>query len=265
MILLGVGDKGRGLQNIVNIYKIWTQQSVDFLFALLDCNDVPLQLPEFIPRDYVFYRTYDGEFNLSFMINYGIRHGLEKSGAKYVQLIGNDCYPSSQDYLKTVLSFMKDYDLVVPRTVRVSEKHKLSCFENYREFVENHDVDDEQISNGLIFVKREVFFKLHGYDETYMLWGREDDDFVIRAKQAGFKVKVLEDPYIIHDYHDPIYTRKDFQSEYVQENLQINLMLRRMTIGKKLPIQRMPADWGLIDQPRPNLSLINQLKQRRKI
>ncbi len=275
MIFLGTCDRNRGLENVVNIYKAWKSQTINFNFGVLDCNEQPLQFPDFMKDIHSQHKPYVGENNISFMINVGLRWMFnEFPNTKYVQLVGNETFPCEVDYLEKCLLCMRSYDIVVPNLVRSSKEEKLGYFESfydesYLSFINKlgkkfkDKFDFSFLNTGPIFAKKEVFEELCGYDESYSMWGREDDDFVIRAQQAGFKTTTIENLFLAHDYHPFIYEKDDFGSKEVQERLTINNTLLRLTKQGKLPIKRNFSDWGLHGQPRPNLDLINSIKSRK--
>lgn len=50
--------------------------------------------------------------------------------------------------------------------------------------------------------RREAFARLHGYDEQYVFWGMEDNDFRFRARRAGLAERwVHERTSMLHQWH----------------------------------------------------------------
>lgn len=71
---------------------------------------------------------------------------------------------------------------------------------------------------GLCIVSRKFFFNLGGYDEYYMVWGCEDNDFFERCIKAGLKHTVL-DVYqcpVLHQWH-PLNSPRGFPGSWYLE------------------------------------------------
>jgi GT2 family glycosyltransferase len=49
-----------------------------------------------------------------------------------------------------------------------------------------------------MMVKREVIDTLGGFDENFGMWGFEDDDYSVRARCAGYRLRIARDCFIRH-------------------------------------------------------------------
>lgn len=71
--------------------------------------------------------------------------------------------------------------------------YTFSCFYlpeyfNYKQSVlEKDGIHYEQNYVGLCAVSREIVHEIHGYDEYFMVWGAEDDDFYERLKKSVYQ------------------------------------------------------------------------------
>jgi glycosyltransferase involved in cell wall biosynthesis len=66
------------------------------------------------------------------------------------------------------------------------------------------DVHEPSASGSCIAIDREWIYKVHGYDEFYTYWGREDNDLVDRAKEDGYEVVwVTDKTKMWHQWHKP--------------------------------------------------------------
>jgi GT2 family glycosyltransferase len=103
-------------------------------------------------------------------------------------------------------------------------------------------------SYSTMFMKLAAPKRIHGWDETYEVWGAEDDDFLVRASRAGYKAINLNGPVLVHSDHesDTCDLAKKKSNQYEK-----NYARFRMTVAGKLPQIRMPYDWGLHKVPRP--------------
>ena len=96
----------RNPDNVNKLYKSWkyqTQKIDRFFFA--NYNNKPFNSP----RIESFHHPLQGQPNVPFMINKGIRNAVKfnKDGLEFGQLIGDDTYPASQKYLEVCCDLIK--------------------------------------------------------------------------------------------------------------------------------------------------------------
>jgi GT2 family glycosyltransferase len=195
---------------------------------------------------------YEGNFNLPFLRNVGVRKAVDQ-GYLYAQIMDSDIFPQSQDYLKKCLRSMQRVQMVRPFVV--NSPSAVPNFETtseleYQKFLKPDlsKCNRKVFSYSTMFMNLQVPRKIHGWDEAYEVWGAEDDDFLVRASRAGFRVTNLDGPMLVHSHHesDTCDLAKKKSDQY-----QKNYNRFRMTVAGKLPQIRMPHDWGLCKKPRP--------------
>jgi len=227
----------------------WLEMPLVSSVILVDSSNTPLSFDN--EKIDVIHRPYSGKFNLAFMRNVGLRHAID-SGIEHVQIMDTDIFPSSDLYSKKCLGLMTLCDMVKPYVLNSpSEVPDRMSFKDkqYQGFL-NVDLDKckrKVFSYSTIFMKTKIAAVLHGHDEAYETWGSEDDDFMIRAQRAGFKVRQLPKPELIHSWHE-----EDTKIEAKNNTDQYDKNYKRfkLTMAGKLPQIRMPEDWGLCSQPR---------------
>lgn len=98
---------------------------------------------------------------------------------------------------------------------------------------------------GTIAVRRETFLRLGGFDEGFVDWGGEDDEFYDRCAEVGH----CRSGYLpfLHVWHPPQPQRK------VAENANISRVLpKRLAMKRHLRIAELSARrWGLEEGPDP--------------
>jgi GT2 family glycosyltransferase len=202
---------------------------------------------------------YAGPFNAGFLRNVGLRRAVDL-GFAYVQLMDADLFPASPHYLTACLQLIRHFDLILPYAADVPvpvPDFTSPADAAYRSFVAAARSDPAPgerrfFSYALLFMRAVVPRALHGFDEAYQVWGGEDDDYLVRALQAGFRASRLHAGALVHARHvqDTVIEAKLGTGHY-RANLE---RLARAKAGL-LPLRRMPADWGLAPQPRPVLSV----------
>ena len=76
-------------------------------------------------------------------------------------------------------------------------------------------------TGGRIFIHREAFERLGGYDESYVGWGHDDADFVDRARLAGMDVLPIPLPFLECLPHDNA-ERDRMMNISMEESIRIN-------------------------------------------
>ena len=145
-----------------------------------------------IPPDIV---VYNGK-NLGFAK--GMNIGIALSDAPYVCILNNDTV-ISQGAFESMLAYM-DADptlgLIGPRTNRCETEQR----------------SDGPGSPGVIYttglvaffctiIRRELLDDIGPLSEDYGLGYGEDDDYCIRARQAGWRLGIANDAWVWHDHH----------------------------------------------------------------
>jgi len=76
-------------------------------------------------------------------------------------------------------------------------KSKLFAKYNLTYLDENQSYEVDAVSGSFMFLRRDVYEKIGGLDETFFMYG-EDLDYCYRVKQAGYKVYYVHSTQIIH-------------------------------------------------------------------
>jgi GT2 family glycosyltransferase len=127
-------------------------------------------------------------FNKSRALNIGIK----RANTKYILSTDIDCL-FSPNFTEEVVNILEKQ-----RAVILCQKIDLD--EN-REMIGTHE---PSASGSCIGLTKEWLMKVHGYDEKYTQWGREDNDLVDRAIQDGHKtVWITEKVKLYHQWHEP--------------------------------------------------------------
>lgn len=74
-------------------------------------------------------------------------------------------------------------------------------------------IDVELVHGLCMFIKRELINKIGLFDERFYPCGREDIDYVVRAKRAGYRAVDAMDVYVFHFYNKST-TSKSFKKYY---------------------------------------------------
>lgn len=105
-----------------------------------------------------------------------------------------------------------------------------------------------QISDcgGRIFLTKENFLKLGGYNEEFIGWGYEDHDFRLKAFDMGLKIEDIPRGFLKSISHDNIMRTKNMEFSY-KEYIKINLqLLEKNKLNKTHNFTNKPIDFTQI-------------------
>lgn len=193
---------------------------------------------------------YDGNFNLSFMRNVGVRHAVD-NGFQFVQIMDSDIFPQDGNYVAKCLDLMDRVDMLRPYVVN----SPVAVTDVEREsFLKPNLAKCKRkvFSYSTMFMKTAVPKRIHGWDEAYQIWGAEDDDFLVRASRSGYRVGNIKAPMLIHSHHESDTCKKAKQET---DQYQKNYDRFKKTRAGLLPNIRMPDNWGLHHKPRTSVML----------
>ena len=201
MISIIVGYRNRELRRVKrSIDALANQSFTDFELIFVDYGSDPeyqkqvKELTELYPFvQYVYTQTQGWFWNRAHALNTGVR------------------------FAKGSILLFYDIDLI-PESVFLEKVNLLSfdnifytfsCFYlpehfNYKQSVlEKDGIHYEQNYVGLCAVSREIVHEIHGYDEYFMVWGAEDDDFYKRLSNFGIKRFQMQafDYRVFHQWH----------------------------------------------------------------
>lgn len=156
-------------------------------------------------------------FNKSRALNIGFKHAT----TKYVLSTDIDCI-FAPNFIEEVMKVFEKK----PNSIVLCQKIDLT-----KEGVESN-LQVSGVSGACIAILSEWIEKVHGYDEFYTYWGKEDDDLVNRAARDGYEIVwITNKTKLWHQWHEPS----------IRHTLEDNT--RYYQIPSK-PIIRNPNGWG---------------------
>jgi predicted O-methyltransferase YrrM len=188
----------------------------------------------------VFTHPEDPSFNISKAYNAGARSGSREA----IACLDADIVFGRQTFAFAA-SVLKQGKLAIVPVVYMSQQAESEFF---RETVpamteeqwlaQTGKMACRRDANGNIFVPRNVFEYLRGYDERFYGWGAADHDFFVRANHLQGAVHMMdtECPKSMHQSHRP---RADVESEHTRRN--------RTLMEQSKTKRRNPERWGRID------------------
>lgn len=220
------------------------KNTVPVQFCVADISKKPLKdvLAEIFPGDFKYVHKHrDGPYNRSYNINLGVRN-LVESPFFFISDIDIVYQPNHVKY-HVEEGFAK---VIVPAVFRVKRGIASSDFGQLLE----HGNDGVELTSGNSYCSFNLFQKVRGFDEEYVGFGAEDDDFYARIRKLG---KVIHPRFgvdkrfmIAHLWHD----RADSSVHDFQKHLRTNASRFHSRKGKydsgKLAYNSVnEAGWGL--------------------
>ena len=145
--------------------------------------------------------------NLGFPI--AINQGIAKARGEIIVLLNNDTVVSP-GWLDRLSKHLETYDMVGPVTNSISGPQQVSISDIFlpegileaSELIYKRNAGRIVPFYRLVFfcvaIKRSVIEKIGVLDEQFSPGNFEDDDFCLRAIEAGFKLGIAEDTFIYH-------------------------------------------------------------------
>lgn len=235
---------------------------------------------ELIKKNFTDVNLIESKTNLGFSKANNL--GLKISQGKFICLINPDTIVEENTF-KVMIDFMEDHPEVGLAGCRILNpdgtfqlacrrsfptpwvaftkiiglsklfpKSKLFARYNLTYLDENQSYEVDAVSGSFMFLRREVYEKIGGLDETFFMYG-EDLDYCYRVKQAGYKVYYVHSTQIIHfkgestkrsnidelkHFYDAmrLFVRKHFSGSWLIEiilQMAINLRSFLAFIGKR--------------------------------
>lgn len=161
---------------------------------------------------------YNGEV---FNKGWGYNVGAKLSKGEYLLFSDADLYVRPESYMG-LLSYFPQYDVTNP----YSEIFYLDRVHSNKFVEEGYDmnliwrpgaalcrVKARVVSGGIFTIKRDVFFRLKGFDEACVGFGYEDDIFDVKMRKSGVKIRDVND-YCIHVFHKSVREGMDKRDKY---------------------------------------------------
>lgn len=213
------------------------------------------------------------EKNLGFPV--AINQGIKRAVGEIIVLLNNDTVVSA-GWLDRLSHHLKSFDLVGPMTNRVSGPQQLSVSgfplpdgilgvsEDVYRSSAGRAIPFHRLVFFCVAIKREVIDKIGLLDERFSPGNFEDDDYCLRAIEAGFRLGIATDCFI---YHAGGSTHKALSLDYTEllrvnsEKLAAKFPAERIEYLKKFH-QEMCASLPAL--PKRSLALVMVVKNEAK-
>lgn len=145
--------------------------------------------------------------NLGFPV--AVNQGIKEARGEIIIILNNDTIVTPH-WLEYFDEHLKNFDMVGPVTNNISGPQRIKTNYNYseQEMLVGAQIIHEQKQGAIypwhrlvffcVAIKKEVIDKIGLLDEQFSPGNFEDDDFCLRAIDAGFKLGVAEDIFIHH-------------------------------------------------------------------
>jgi glycosyltransferase involved in cell wall biosynthesis len=171
-----------------------------------------------------------------------INVGIESSKGDFVALVDSDIY-IREDWLEKALNeIAKGYDAI--NTTRVNPSPPMKPHESlyYRILSATFSLGGKFVKGIEIpalgdasLIKREVFKKVGGFDESFSPVGGQDVEFGIRVRKYGFRTKYSRDTKYYHDTASCVSLSAKMKKAIIYPHGQVKAYLKhRNYMGKNL-------------------------------
>ena len=186
------------------------ENSSDFEVIIVDNGSTPVFK---FPDGFSYYaigptdKIIRNEKNLGFPV--AVNQGIKAATGEVIIILNNDTIVTPH-WLELFEQHLKTFDMVGPVSNNVSGPQKIPFeLKGLNPTVESFALDNSILKHGqnypwhrLVFfcvaIKREVIDKVGLLDEQFSPGNFEDDDYCLRAIEAGFKLGIAEDVFIYH-------------------------------------------------------------------
>jgi len=142
--------------------------------------------------------------------NSGLRYAFEQLGAMYCLLLNNDTAIEDKYFLNCLVNSIQDdasIGIVGPLVRNYSPPHSIqSAGVQINLYIGNSQlithtsqkpIWTDAVHGCAFLIKKEVFEKVGLFDENFFLYW-EETDYCIRVRQAGYRILVNPETYILH-------------------------------------------------------------------
>lgn len=160
------------------------------------------------------------EQNLGFPI--AVNQGIKAAAGEVIVVLNNDTIVTPF-WLDHLAEHLKVFDIVGPISNNVSGPQKIDILSKSASVnIDSYAAEIYQKNQGRVFpfhrlvffcvaIKRQVIEKIGLLDEQFSPGNFEDDDFCLRAVEAGFKLGIAQDVFI---HHEGSATHKSLNLDY---------------------------------------------------
>lgn len=255
--IIAHGGRSRLPQLCLTLKSLFAQTEIDLECVVVDQSEEPIfaELPPEIVYRHLTKAGVDQGWHKSWAYNVGARLATgeilvfhdgdicvpEKYGSSIVETLTQGRWQAAS--LQRVLFYLNDADTErVEKQLRFSGSNvPLKVFQNWK--------------GGTIAIRRDAFFAIGGFDEGFVDWGGEDDEFYDRCRQALAHCRYGYLPFV-HLWHPPQSDRK------AADNVNINhVMPWRMGLPVVERVQELATrDFGNPRGPDPIHSYKQELQ-----
>lgn len=172
----------------------------EFRIGILNCSDYCIRNE--VPKNLQYaHLPREGVYNRSFMINEAVRRFVNE---QYFNISDIDImYPPT--FGLAVRSLLKQFENETCRIVYYNNNMGVGDFKTYDECHENYSKCQDHLrskrgpAGGLGIVHTESFWKIGGFEERFIGYGPEDQEFNLRISRINKLLKL--DNELINTYH----------------------------------------------------------------
>ena len=188
MITVILVNKNRDINRVNNCINSLKNQNCKIILVDFGSNEEILLLERLLPVNLIEVKNNTKIFNKCRALNIG----LKQAKTKYVLFSDIDCIFSNNFINETIKALQKNKKIIV-----LSQKIDLDKTNK------ETNLHEPSASGSCIAIKTNWAKKVHGFDEIYTFWGREDNDFVNRAMQDGFEdIWITNKIKLWHQWHE---------------------------------------------------------------
>ena len=196
-IIIPVKDNLELTQKCLNSIK---EHTTDYEVIIVDNGSSPIYTgPE---------KIFHNKQNLGFPV--AVNQGVKAATGEIIVVLNNDIIVTPF-WLDRLAEHLKTFDIIGPKTNSVSGPQKVgaasysnpSGIDNFASVIYANNQGKAIPFHRLVFfcvaIKKEVIDKIGLLDEQFSPGNFEDDDFCLRAVEAGFKLGIAQDVFIHHE------------------------------------------------------------------
>lgn len=208
----------------------------DVKICIVDASPVPIKyhLSLYCNFKYLHYKNKFTTFNKSHAINVGVKN-----------------------LVKSEIFKLSDADIVYPHDhiFKVNNEMKTTDYLTYHGYFIHTEFYASEFSKlltlpghwsntpGIPTLTKELFYKLRGYDESYLFKGYEDADFEYRAGLVSKKYKPFHDDFqVAHLWHPA--NLWNIPEKEVENKEKFRILKRAYNHREKDPMNVNPDGWG---------------------
>ncbi len=192
-------------------------------------------------------------YGFSISNNQGISYALKKYSPQYVLLLNNDTEIIQSNWLISMVKAAESAvdigivgcKLVYPdgKTQYIGTKvgfQSIAWLNPLDESCYPSVFDVDAVLGASFLIKREVIDQIGFLDVGYSPFVHEESDYCVRAKRAGYRIRMLLDVWVIHHWKTSMVKVKPAQVEYVVRRNFIRFML--LNFPQKWLIKRVAVE-----------------------